>query len=88
MLHGIIRKLMVFDSSAFLVYLLPPVIFHAGLSVQKRMFFANLGTILVLGVLGGSFSVQCCFLPAMTFFYTLARLLLHCPGWLPTDSGG
>jgi hypothetical protein len=50
--HGLLKNLLVFDSSTFLVYLLPPVIFNAGLSVHKQTFFENLATILAMGVMG------------------------------------
>ncbi|PNH09920.1 Sodium/hydrogen exchanger 3 [Tetrabaena socialis] len=33
-------------------YLLPPVIFYAGLSVERRLFFSNLPSILSFGILG------------------------------------
>lgn len=33
-------------------YLLPPIIFHCGLSVEKRGFFVNLPTICLFGIVG------------------------------------
>lgn len=33
-------------------YLLPPVIFNAGISVERRAFFRHLPSILAFGVLG------------------------------------
>ena len=41
-----------FDTEFFFLVLLPPVIFEAGFSLQKRPFFRNLGTILLLAVVG------------------------------------
>ncbi|GFR50771.1 hypothetical protein Agub_g13036, partial [Astrephomene gubernaculifera] len=49
---GLVNEMLSFDSAAFFTYLLPPVIFYAGLSVEQRRFFGNLPSILSLGVLG------------------------------------
>lgn len=38
--------------AGFLTYLLPPVIFYAGISVEKERFFKNLPSILLFGVFG------------------------------------
>ncbi|KXZ42779.1 hypothetical protein GPECTOR_119g410 [Gonium pectorale] len=49
---GLVAELLSFNSAAFFTYLLPPVIFYAGLSVEQRLFFSNLPSILSFGVLG------------------------------------
>ncbi|GIL61578.1 hypothetical protein Vafri_16056, partial [Volvox africanus] len=49
---GLVNGLLRFNSAAFFTYLLPPVIFYAGLSVEQRRFFSNLPSILSFGVLG------------------------------------
>ncbi|GIM16542.1 hypothetical protein Vretimale_19126 [Volvox reticuliferus] len=49
---GLVNGLLRFNSAAFFTYLLPPVIFYAGLSVEQRLFFSNLPSILSFGVLG------------------------------------
>lgn len=36
----------------FCRYFLPPIIFYAGLSVKKKKFFRNFGSIATLGILG------------------------------------
>jgi sodium/hydrogen exchanger-like protein 6/7 len=41
-----------FDPSTFFTYLLPPLIFNAGLSVENSLFFRHLQQITLLGVLG------------------------------------
>lgn len=33
-------------------YFLPPIIFYAGLSVKKKKFFRNFGSIALLGIVG------------------------------------
>eukprot|EP00198_Chlamydomonas_reinhardtii_P005782 XP_001695118.1 predicted protein [Chlamydomonas reinhardtii] len=43
---GLVDGLLRFNSAAFFTYLLPPVIFYAGLSVERRLFFSNLPSIL------------------------------------------
>eukprot|EP01023_Acetabularia_acetabulum_P063234 TRINITY_DN7920_c0_g1_i1.p1 TRINITY_DN7920_c0_g1~~TRINITY_DN7920_c0_g1_i1.p1 ORF type:complete len:629 (-),score=86.62 TRINITY_DN7920_c0_g1_i1:1644-3530(-) len=50
--HNVVKELLVFDSAQFFTYLLPPIIFYAGLSVQKKQFFRNFFSITGLGVLG------------------------------------
>lgn len=47
----VLQSLLVFDSSTFLVYLLPPVILNAGLHIPAP-FFSNIGTILCMGIGG------------------------------------
>ena len=51
-LWGVSGTLGVFDRNLFYYVLLPPVIFEAGFSLQKRPFFANIGTILLFAVFG------------------------------------
>ncbi|KAI8467124.1 MAG: putative sodium/hydrogen exchanger, partial [Monoraphidium minutum] len=46
------RRMLAFDAGGFFTYLLPPIIFYCGLSVEKHRFFINLPSILLLGVLG------------------------------------
>ena len=49
-----------FDEELFLYVLLPPIIFEAGFSLSKRLFFGNLGTIIlfaIVGTLGTTFDV-------------------------------
>lgn len=41
-----------FPTIALCRFLLPPVIFWAGLSVEKKLFFSHLGSILTLGIAG------------------------------------
>jgi len=46
-----------FDPRIFFNFLLPPIIFHAGLGLMKKDFFQNIGTIVVLAVVGTIFSL-------------------------------
>ncbi|GAX80869.1 hypothetical protein CEUSTIGMA_g8304.t1 [Chlamydomonas eustigma] len=71
--QGVVKRLTVFDPSVFLVYLLPPVILHAGLGMEKKLFFSNLGTILCMGIAGTvvCFLVMSGFLLAFTQFQVL-----------------
>lgn len=48
-------RLMSFNPSTFFVFLLPPIILHAGLAVRQRPFFANLATISAMGI-GGTYA--------------------------------
>ena len=41
-----------FDPAAFLTFLLPPIIFNAGLSVEKGALYRHLQPVVLLGVLG------------------------------------
>lgn len=51
-------------SVAFYRYLLPPIIFYAGISVKKKQFFRNFASIASFGVLGTyiAFAVIACVL--------------------------
>ncbi len=71
--HAAVKDLTVFDASAFLIYLLPPVIFHAGLGMEKRLFFGNLKTILSMGIVGTviSFIIITSVLFAFTEFHMM-----------------
>ncbi|KAK9819478.1 hypothetical protein WJX81_001339, partial [Elliptochloris bilobata] len=48
----VVHQLLTFNPADFFTYLLPPIIFYAGLSVKKKQFFRNLGTIAAFGILG------------------------------------
>ncbi|EDQ88748.1 uncharacterized protein MONBRDRAFT_32693 [Monosiga brevicollis MX1] len=41
-----------FDPTVFFLYLLPPIIFESGYSLQRGAFFSKLGTILIFAVIG------------------------------------
>lgn len=70
---GVIHELLVFNSATFFTFLLPPVIFHCGLSVEKKRFFQNLPTILLYGIVGTliSFCIVAGFLYGFTIFHVL-----------------
>ena len=46
------KALITFDEELFLYVLLPPIIFEAGFSLSRRIFFRNLATILLFAVVG------------------------------------
>lgn len=46
-----------FRTDVFFNVLLPPIIFNAGFSVKKKLFFANFVTLTLFGVLGTFISV-------------------------------
>ncbi|KAG2453499.1 hypothetical protein HYH02_001719 [Chlamydomonas schloesseri] len=50
--HRIPRRLVTFDEDVFFQTLLPPIIFSAGFSVKKKLFFRNFFTLMIFGVLG------------------------------------
>ncbi|GFR43954.1 hypothetical protein Agub_g5095, partial [Astrephomene gubernaculifera] len=54
--HRVPRRLVQFDESVFFQTLLPPIIFSAGFSVKKKLFFRNFATLLLLGVGGTALS--------------------------------
>ena len=45
-----------FSPSAFFYGLLPPIVFAAGVTLKKRSFFANIGTVLLFAVVGTAVS--------------------------------
>lgn len=50
--HRLPTRLITFDEDLIFQTLLPPIIFAAGFSVKKKLFFQNFGTLLLLGVGG------------------------------------
>lgn len=48
----VLQSMLSFDPSSFFVFLLPPIIFYAGLSVKKKHFFRNFFTIAGYGIVG------------------------------------
>jgi len=49
---GVAERMLEFNAGGFFTYLLPPIIFNCGLSVERHRFFLNLPSILMFGVLG------------------------------------
>lgn len=45
-----------FNSTVFFIGFLPPIIFNAGYMIKRRLFFANLGGIMLLAFVGTAFS--------------------------------
>nr|CAB3492137.1 unnamed protein product [Digitaria exilis] len=45
-------RVLVFSEDLFFIYLLPPIIFNAGLQVKKKQFFRNFITITLFGAVG------------------------------------
>ncbi|CAL8467488.1 g7026 [Coccomyxa elongata] len=48
----VVHQLLTFNPADFFTYLLPPIIFYAGLSVKKKQFFRNFATIASFGIFG------------------------------------
>ncbi len=47
-----LQNLVLFDQSSFFLFLLPPIIFASGYNMKRRMFFKNLGSILMFAFAG------------------------------------
>ncbi|KAJ9527600.1 hypothetical protein QJQ45_025868 [Haematococcus lacustris] len=74
--QAVVTHLLAFSADSFFTFLLPPVIFYAGLSLEKKMFFAYLGPILALGIVGTgiAFLLTAAFLWAGFAGFRLLRL--------------
>ena len=62
-----------FSPSAFFYGLLPPIVFAAGVTLKKRSFFANIGTVLLFAVVGTAISTLVFGLA--TYFLVLLRVV-------------
>ncbi len=69
-------------------YLLPPIIFYAGLSVKKKQFFRNLGTIAAFGILGTytAFALIALVLYGLAQLPNILNLSVRRPGALTLSS--
>ena len=47
-----------FQTDAFFLYILPPIVMEAGYFMPKRFFFANAGTILLYAFVGTIFNAM------------------------------
>ena len=54
--RGLAAQALRFSPSAFFYGLLPPIVFAAGVTLKKRSFFANIGTVLLFAVVGTAVS--------------------------------
>ncbi|KAL6210446.1 hypothetical protein ACLB2K_015678 [Fragaria x ananassa] len=63
--------LFVFDEHLFFIYLLPPIIFNAGVQVKKKQFFQNFITISLLGAVGSLISFVIIWLGSTIMFENL-----------------
>lgn len=67
--------------NTFFFYMLPPIILDAGYFMPNRLFFDNLGTILLMAVIGTIFNT--CFIGLG--LWGLNSLNLFNSGWAPND---
>lgn len=44
--------LMAFNNDLFFYFVLPPIVFASGFNMYRKKFFANIGNIILLGVVG------------------------------------
>mmetsp|Transcript_1540 Transcript_1540/g.2298 ORF Transcript_1540/g.2298 Transcript_1540/m.2298 type:complete len:982 (+) Transcript_1540:143-3088(+) len=54
------EKAITFNSEVFFLFLIPPIILHAGYFLNQKFFFGNLGLILVYAVLGTLLNMVLC----------------------------